>query len=310
MKKIFIKFSILLFFTSFLSSQENRDIWQKELETSFLSDDEIYILYWKNSNKYSYGDNEDYIKSNLPYTDLLIKLSLRDDIKLNKETGYLSFKNNDKNILFIPSRGLYKTIIREENPRKFLLQDSQEELHLKKSDYPGDRRQYDFTLRNITVSSYLTEKTKNGIWKYDGQDIERFPILSGEDTTGKLLPNIPMPWVEGKDDDGIGEWIEFETHGSMQTLFFVNGFVDVRRPHLFKENNRIKNATLICTPENKDMPPFEMKIEFKDFVYTKTIEIPERCSKFKLVIDSVYKGTKYSDTVLTSIYTLGTQNDI
>ena len=146
----------------------------------------------------------------------------------------------------------------------------------------------------------MTEDTKNGEWKYDGKDIEKFPIVW---TPDKRYDFISMPWVEGVSGDGTGEWIELELNGYISNLYILNGYVDVRRPHLFKENNRIKEATLICTPENPNEEIFEKKIIFEDFVYVKKIELGKECKKVRLRIDSVFKGSKYDDTAITSIYT-------
>ncbi len=157
-----------------------------------------------------------------------------------------------------------------------------------------------FTIRSISTSSFLTEDTKNGEWKYDGKDIEKFPIVW---TPDKRYDFISMPWVEGVSGDGTGEWIELELNGYISNLYILNGYVDVRRPHLFKENNRIKEATLICTPENPNEEIFEKKIIFEDFVYVKKIELGKECKKVRLRIDSVFKGSKYDDTAITSIYT-------
>ncbi|QTQ10856.1 hypothetical protein HRI96_00795 [Treponema parvum] len=166
---------------------------------------------------------------------------------------------------------------------------------------------WDFTIEAISVSSFLTEKTSKGIWKYDGQDIERFPLVYTPDYKYHF---IPMPWVEGVKGPGIGEWIEVVINGiepwGTCYLQILNGYVDVRKPHLFKQNNRIKEATLFCKPSRSDEKPFEMKIKFEDFVYVKNIVFDKSCRKIKIRIDSVYEGSKYDDTVITSIYTPGT----
>ena len=164
-----------------------------------------------------------------------------------------------------------------------------------------------FSFKNITVSSFLAENTKNGKWEYNGKDVERFPIVETFDSEYRY---ISMPWVEGVEGDGIGEWIEVEVASNpkygTKYLMVLNGFVDVRRPHLYKENNRIKEATLICTPSIGNGDPFEIKINFEDFVYVKKIEFEKPCIKVKIRIDSVYEGEKYEDTCITSIFTPGT----
>lgn len=309
MKRI-ISFVFILFFFSKLVSNE---YWIDELEKCLAINNELKIWYGGKLNKFYYEPdiqiNEYY--SNLPDYSM-INLNIENDLKLDEQTGFITFSYNHKLITFIPSKARKSSIFLEKkNNQISSCTFSQEYLHLQKTSYPDTGMEYYFEIKNISVSSYLTERTKNGIWKYDGQDIERFPILHAKDLDENYFENIPMPWVEGKEDDGIGEWISFNTHRlGVRTLYIVNGFVDIRRPHLFKENNRVKNATLICKPADINKEPFEIKIEFKDFVYTKTIELPERCISFKLIIDSVYKGSKYSDTVITSIYTPNTEDTI
>lgn len=224
----------------------------------------------------------------------LIELKLGEDILLDDKIGYLYFYYNQNKYLYVPGDNYPFTYL---EGSQNIVQFSQDEI----SSVRWGKFQLNFFIKNINVSSYLTETTKNGEWEYDGQEIERFPIVFMKDENEVYYKKIPQPWVEGKTDDGIGEWIEFETFGH-NTLFIVNGFVDVRRTKLFKDNNRVKIATLVCTPKDKNKQPFEVKIEFEDFAYIKTIKIPEVCTKFRFIIDEVYKGSKYSDTVITSIY--------
>ena len=304
--------SFLLFLFSFSVFCE--EFWIEELKrNTFFEKEQIFLyeIYPESSYEFfqSIYDHAFKILGKTYYEKKNRKLLYKEvgsDIKLDDKTGYTYFYNNNKKYLIVI--GDNHPFIFQDNSQSSPISISQEDLHNKKSNYEGSRSLYTFCLRNIKVSSFLTEKTKNGIWNYDGEDIERFPILVANDSKENTYKNIPMPWVEGKKGNGIGEWIEFETYGT-NTLFIINGFADVRRPYLFRENNRIKNATIICTPKDKTKKSFEMKVEFQDFVYIKTIEFPEQCTKFRLVINSVYQGEKYSDTVLTSIYTKGTVDD-
>ncbi len=226
-----------------------------------------------------------------------ISLLLGKDVLLDDSTGFLYFIFDEKKYLYIPA---------EEHPVVF--QDgyqisvpyTQTQLqNLKVSDRANFI--WNFAIKSISTSSFLTENTKNGEWKYDGKDIERFPIVC---TPNYEYRFISMPWVEGVAGDGVGEWIELELNGYISNLYILNGYVDIRRPHLFKENNRIKEATLICTIENTDEEIFEKKVTFEDFVYVKNIELGKDFKKnVRLRIDSVFKGSKYDDTAITSIYT-------
>ena len=215
-----------------------------------------------------------------------ISLLLGKDVLLDDSTGFLYFILDGKKYLYIPA---------EKHPVPYTQVQLQ---NLKVRD--GANWTRFFAIKNISTSSFLTENTKNGEWKYDGKDIERFPIVWTPDNKYDF---ISMPWVEGVAGDGKGEWIELELNGYISDLYILNGYVDIRRPHLFKENNRIKEATLICTTGNPDGKIFEKKVAFEDFVYVKSIELGKDFKKIRIRIDSVFKGSKYDDTAITSIYT-------
>lgn len=226
-----------------------------------------------------------------------ISLLLGKDVLLDDSTGFLYFIFDEKKYLYIPAE---KHPVVFQDGYQISVPYTQTQLqNLKVSDRVNFI--WNFAIRSISTSSFLTENTKNGEWKYDGKDIERFPIVC---TPNYEYRFISMPWVEGVDGDGVGEWIELELNGYIQNLYILNGYVDIRRPHLFKENNRIKEATLIYAIENPDEKKVEKKVAFEDFVYVKNIELGKDFKKnVRIRIDSVFKGSKYDDTAITSIYT-------
>lgn len=159
---------------------------------------------------------------------------------------------------------------------------------------PYNRKINGFRLNNARASSTLTDKYH----EYNAEGILKvFSPLTNNPHWWKN--NIP--WVEGKSDDGIGEFIEFDillddlTGLSGINLRILGGYVDPLKPHLFKQNNRIKKL-LVETTEG-----FSKELSFKDAVEFTKIELPKDTKHVKLTIKEVYKGSKYSDTCITAI---------
>ena len=155
--------------------------------------------------------------------------------------------------------------------------------------------------KNYKASSTLTDNT----YTYDVKNI--FVPCKGEH---KILWFQNLPWAEGKEDEGIGEYIEFEImpadtllndrlgywiiQGDI-TISILNGFVNPMKQQLFYENNRIKKAAIWID----DKKSFE--IDFNDYVEFTEFTVPEQTKKVRIEILEVYKGTKYNDTCVTKI---------
>ncbi len=113
-----------------------------------------------------------------------------------------------------------------------------------------------------------------------------------------------VPWVEGKADEGIGEYIEFNLEPStdyrhqMYFIRILNGYVNPLLPHLFKENSRIKTALVETDKGYKDTIEFADVVEFTEFSIPMEKDGP---THVKITIKDVYKGTKYSDTSVTAL---------
>jgi len=103
-------------------------------------------------------------------------------------------------------------------------------------------------------------------------------------------------WVEGVKGDGIGEWLsfEFDTSYTVTGLKIVNGYA--KDKFTFQNNNRVQD--------------FEIQYQDGSSVYGIFLDTnewqkidlsPKKTNKIRLVIKSVYKGIKYSDTCISEI---------
>lgn len=102
-------------------------------------------------------------------------------------------------------------------------------------------------------------------------------------------------WVPVGKNSQIGEWVEisFDEPVQINSLTLTNGFA--RNDVTFKNNNRIKTATLEFSDGSK------LKITLEDTMKPQIIKVNKRSRKVKLIIDEVYKGVKYDDTCLSGI---------
>ena len=111
-------------------------------------------------------------------------------------------------------------------------------------------------------------------------------------------------WVEGKKDEGIGEYIEytFENNSPRITSIIIsNGYI--KSSKAWTENNRIKKLKLYVNGtefgilnllDTKDDQIFELG------TFGHNTDGSDLVLKFEIA--AVYKGLKYNDTAITEIY--------
>ncbi len=148
----------------------------------------------------------------------------------------------------------------------------------------------------IYTSSFLEENIRGEIIRYDGKDIEKYLIF--RDFANILNPYC-LPWVEGRDGAGIGEWLEINLKTAQSTVYILNGFVDPSRPSLFRMNSRIRDAEISGITQNGKT--LVQTVSFEDFIYFKTIEFREPVKKIRVTIKTVYPGNKWQDTTVSAI---------
>lgn len=109
-------------------------------------------------------------------------------------------------------------------------------------------------------------------------------------------------WVEGKPDDGIGEWIEYtfpRKNPPLQQIIIANGYVRTR--NTWTENSRVKDLELSINGRRYAM------LHLKDIYASQTFDVEDietggRPLTLRFTIRSVYPGTKYKDTAISEIY--------
>ncbi len=135
------------------------------------------------------------------------------------------------------------------------------------------------------VSSFLTETIRGKTIEYNG---------SHENYYYELI----KPWVEGRDDYGIGEWLETKPAGNVCGIVFFNGYIDPNRPDLYYANSRIKEVQVTT----KD---YSWTFQIEDTPNPQILPLPDGFNDIlHFTIKDVYKGTRYSDTCLAGIYFL------
>ena len=110
------------------------------------------------------------------------------------------------------------------------------------------------------------------------------------------------PWEEGVEGDGIGEQITYEPESGtkLQVIRIYPG--NGRSDKAFQENNRPKTITLEIDGK-KQILNFDDAGHF----YTFSSKKPVTAKQVKLIIDSVYQGSKWQDTCISEVEFYGTR---
>lgn len=148
-------------------------------------------------------------------------------------------------------------------------------------------------IKTVESSSCLTDKE----WCYKASNLKDKVYMKYDiEPYGYLYDTMTPPWVEGVDGYGIGEYVDVEFDDSSDELQILNGYVDLRRMYLYKENSRVKTVSI-----ESISPKFAIDYFFDDVVKYSVIQLPIKTKKIRITIKEVYPGEKYQDTCISSI---------
>lgn len=111
-------------------------------------------------------------------------------------------------------------------------------------------------------------------------------------------------WVEGKEDSGIGEYIEYTFKNKsprITSIIISNGYM--KSDNTWKNNNRVKSLKLYVN--GKDFGILKLSDSktdqtFKIGTFGHNEDGSDLVLRFEIL--EVYKGDKYNDTAITEIY--------
>lgn len=155
---------------------------------------------------------------------------------------------------------------------------------------------WDDGIEKIETSSYLIEKSSKGqIVQYDATNLRN--NFYGIYDAPVYFNSRKLIWAEGKNGPGIGEWIDISFREATDHIMIINGYVNLFRMDLYKANNRIKSARVIS-----EAPDFQITYEFEDIAKFHEIILPQNTKRIRIIIETVYKGTRFDDTCVTGVY--------
>ncbi|MCA6423545.1 MAG: hypothetical protein IM572_10535 [Chitinophagaceae bacterium] len=111
-------------------------------------------------------------------------------------------------------------------------------------------------------------------------------------------------WVEGKDDEGIGEYLEYYLKNSsprVTNIIISNGYM--KSETAWKNNNRVKKLTLFVNGKIYGILNLEDSRTDQVFdigTFGRNKNGTDLILKFEIL--EIYKGDKFNDTAITEIY--------
>lgn len=180
--------------------------------------------------------------------------------------------------------------------RKFLLLGQIDKVHPELLDTSFILPQ---VIKSVHMSAPFLEETIRGIhYTYDDDILlyRWFYDYLNRGNVAMYFINDPTPMVEGAPGNGVGLTIDIEYHLPSDNLVVLNGFVDLERRHLYKNNARMKKVLV-------QGDGFEVEYEFQDYVHFAQIDFPKKVTHVRLTVLEVYDGSRYDDLCISGLFT-------
>lgn len=221
-------------------------------------------------NKYSMNYKLDHIEG-LPFFDL------EKPIPSDLLTGTINHEYNSTKFIFLCGKSL------KENSIGY--------IHYY---FIGNIQNYPFGYINCFETD--DEKPVRIKYKASSELKEKDYIYSADNLYAE---NWREPWVESVSGYGIGEYVEIEDTAPYERKFdfllIMNGYFDIDKPYLYKQNSRVKQIKVTGLKSGK-----EQILDVLDTPHPQTVDISflDAQEPFRVTIMDVYKGTKYDDTCI------------
>lgn len=167
-------------------------------------------------------------------------------------------------------------------------------------------------MRRLAAMTILFLMLGSGAWAMEGRAFPTHLIkasassfLDASKVSGYKPGNVldgrsNTAWSEGAPGWGLGQWIhlEFTDWVEMTGISIINGYA---KAGVYAKNGRVMDATLIFSDGSSQT----MRLSDTSQEQWVTLSRPVRTDSVRLVIDSVYPGTKWQDTCISEIRVFG-----
>jgi hypothetical protein len=148
----------------------------------------------------------------------------------------------------------------------------------------------DIFIQNISSNVFLKENNL----EYSAQNLLRKFFFTDREFRYEYWSQT-LPLAIGSEQMNIFEMnIQFKS--DVEGIFLLNGFVDFYRPHLYKDNRRIREIK-IMDKQNQ----FERNYILEDKIEFQEILFPKSSDAISIKILSYYEGNKYTDICCSAI---------
>ena len=138
---------------------------------------------------------------------------------------------------------------------------------------------------------------RNGYETYCVSSVRRPQLGNAYDAENLFNASTGTAWVEGRDGNGVGEWItiEFDAMRTVKSINIQNGYQ--KNDDIFQKNNRVRQLRAVFSQGETQT------FILRDKPGSELLRLPRPVQAYwvKFIIDDVWAGNKYPDTAITKL---------
>lgn len=150
--------------------------------------------------------------------------------------------------------------------------------------------------RAVRPGSASESCARNGYETYCVSSVLKPQFGNSYDAANLFNASTGTAWVEGKQGNGIGEWItvEFDSLRLVTSINVQNGYQ--KNSDIFGKNNRVRQLRVVFSQGETQI------LILSDRIGAELLPLkPVKAYWVKFIIDDVWAGNKYTDTAITKL---------
>lgn len=121
------------------------------------------------------------------------------------------------------------------------------------------------------------------------------------DASMAIDQDLSTSWQEGIDGYGLGEWIRLTFEETTPVKVIRMNLGNWSSSDKYQENGRPSSITLVMESDGQELGRMTQNLEDVMDNHCITFDTPVECSSIQFIIEDVYPGTKYEETVISEL---------